>query len=93
MALERPWQILSLTNMSLVALSITVGVGIFMWPISVKNMCIVTLLWQLTKMAPSSASVAILRKFRMVVHLTCTSPLSQRCFSVSLLGSAHFVLI
>ena len=68
-SLERCWQMLSLINTSHVALSVTTGVGGYVWPISVSNILIAAPLLQFTKMAPSSASVALAETFHMVVHL------------------------
>ena len=70
MALEHLLRMLSLINLSSVALSVTTGVGGYVWPISVSNILIAAPLLQFTKMAPSSVSVALATMFIMVVNLT-----------------------
>ena len=70
MALECLWHMLSLTNPSPVALSVTAGVGGWAWTISTSAMRVAAPLLQLTKRAPSSAFIALARKFVMVVYTT-----------------------
>ena len=61
---------ISLTNMSHAALSVTSEVVDWVWPISMSAMCVAVPLCQFTKMAPSSDSIALARTFLIVVHFT-----------------------
>ena len=70
MDLERHCKMLSLSNLSSVALYVTSGVGGWVWPISMKAMHVDVPLWQCTKRAPSSASIELVRTFIMVVYST-----------------------
>ena len=69
-ALEFCWRMLLLKNMSLVALSVTYGVGGLAWPISVSDTHIDAPLRQFTKRAHSSASIFIARMLLIVMDLT-----------------------
>ena len=69
-ALGHHWQMLLLTNPSPVELSATAGVGGWACPIYMSIMCIDVPLYQGTKRAPISASIALAMMFLMVVHLT-----------------------
>ena len=74
--LEIIWKILSLTDPSLGAMSITAGVGCSTWTTSVHNY----------------DSILLARTLRMVVHYTCTGTLNECCFIGGLLGLSDCVI-
>ena len=69
---------MSFTKLSLVAMYVTTSVGGFWWPIYSRKIPRADPSLQLTKNAPSSASIALARKFFIVVHSMCMGPLSGR---------------